>query len=202
MLACRSRLLPSSFRRERRNVLCPAPLRARTNSEWLIGPLMAAVPPSSRAERFAEATSGSSSPSISGRQHLPLLNRNRDHRGSIILRYRPEGEFGRSFEHRRIATVNPLHPQLLRLQSRCFLSSFSLPSLISRCACVGRKPAHPRRHVSNRITAGRAPRDQIGNEKKEYEVSLHRLLALRLHRATQRPSRRSTSAKRFAASSR
>jgi hypothetical protein len=125
------------------------------DSKWLIGPLMAAVPPSSRAERFAEATSGSSSPSISGRQHLPLLNRNRDHRGSIILRYRPEGEFGRSFEHRRIATVNPLHPQLLRLQSRCFLSSFSLPSLISRCACVGRKPAHPRRHVGNRVAASR-----------------------------------------------
>ena len=69
-------------------------------------------------------------------------------------------------------------PSLLPLWSRCFLSSFSLPSLISRGARsrrrIGRKPAHPRRHIGNRVAAcRRAPREQVGNEKKRYEARLH-----------------------------
>ena len=57
---------------------------------------------------------------------------------------------------------------LLVLRSRRFLSSLSLPSIISRRARprwgAGRQSAHPGWRVSNRI-AGRAARDHVGSEK-------------------------------------
>jgi hypothetical protein len=44
---------------------------------------------------------------------------------------------------------------------------------------IGRKPAHPRRHIGNRVAAcRRVSHEQAGKEKNRYEARLHRLANL------------------------
>ena len=81
--------------------------------------------------------------------------------------------------HAGIKRQNPPSTSgILPLRAGGFLSSLGLPSLIGRCARsrrrIGRKPAHPRRYIGNRVTAcRRASREQVGNEKKRFEARLH-----------------------------